>query len=199
MRDVETRWRSLVDAGIAVTSELSLDAVLQRIVEAAAELTGAKYAALGVIDRSGRALERFLTTGIDLETHERIGDLPHGRGILGVLIRDAQPLRLHDLTADPRAVGFPPHHPLMRSFLGRADRAPRRRLREPVPDREGQRRGLQPRGRGARHAARRAGRGRDRERAPVRVGDALAGPARVADRGRQRAGRRDASSARSSS
>jgi two-component system, NarL family, sensor histidine kinase DevS len=115
---VETRWRSLVDAGIAVTSELSLDAVLQRIVEVSAELTGAKYAALGVIDRSGRALERFLTTGVDEETHERIGDLPHGRGILGVLIREARPLRLHDLTADPRGVGFPPHHPLMQSFLG---------------------------------------------------------------------------------
>jgi len=115
---METRWRSLVDAGIAVTSELSLDAVLQRIVETSAELTGAKYAALGVIDRSGRALERFLTTGIDAETHERIGELPHGRGILGVLIHDAHTLRLHDLTADPRAVGFPPHHPLIQSFLG---------------------------------------------------------------------------------
>jgi signal transduction histidine kinase len=115
---VETRWRRLVDAGIAVTSELSLDAVLQKIVEAAAELTGAKYAALGVIDPSGLALERFLTTGVDPETHERIGDLPHGRGILGVLIRDARTLRLHDLTADSRSVGFPPHHPLMQSFLG---------------------------------------------------------------------------------
>jgi signal transduction histidine kinase len=115
---METRWRSLIDAGIAVTSELSLDAVLQKIVESAAELTGSKYAALGVIDRSGLALERFLTTGIDPETHERIGDLPRGRGILGVLIHEARPLRLHDLTADPRAVGFPPHHPLMQSFLG---------------------------------------------------------------------------------
>jgi signal transduction histidine kinase len=115
---VDTRWRSLVDAGIAVTSELSLDAVLQKIVESAAELTAAKYAALGVIDRSGLALERFLTTGIDPETHERIGELPHGRGILGVLIRDSHTLRLHDLTSDPRSVGFPPHHPLMQSFLG---------------------------------------------------------------------------------
>jgi two-component system, NarL family, sensor histidine kinase DevS len=116
---VETRrWRRLIDAGIAVSSELTLDGVLQRIVETAAELTSARYAALGVIDRSGLALERFLTAGIDPETHERIGDLPRGRGILGVLIRDAQPLRLHDLTADPRSVGFPPHHPLMRSFLG---------------------------------------------------------------------------------
>jgi two-component system, NarL family, sensor histidine kinase DevS len=120
IRDVESesRWRRLIETGIAVTSELSLDAVLQRIVEAAAQLTGAKYAALGVIDQSGRALERFLTTGIDAETFDRIGDLPHGRGILGVLIRDARTLRLHDLTTDPRAVGFPPHHPPMRTFLG---------------------------------------------------------------------------------
>jgi signal transduction histidine kinase len=115
---VEARWRRLIETGIAITSELSLDAVLQRIVEASAQLTGAKYAALGVIDRSGRALERFLTTGIDAETHARIGDLPHGRGILGVLIHDAHTLRLHDLTTDPRAVGFPPHHPPMRTFLG---------------------------------------------------------------------------------
>jgi signal transduction histidine kinase len=115
---VEDRWRRLIDTGIAVTSELSLDALLQRIVEAAAQLTGAKYAALGVIDRSGRALERFLTSGIDEETHERIGDLPRGRGILGVLINDAHALRLHDLTSDRRAVGFPPYHPPMRSFLG---------------------------------------------------------------------------------
>jgi two-component system, NarL family, sensor histidine kinase DevS len=112
------RWRRLVDTGIAVSSELSLDVLLQRIVEAAAELTRAKYAALGVIDRSGRGLERFLTTGIDKETHALIGDLPRGHGILGVLIHDAQPLRLHDLMADRRAVGFPPHHPAMRTFLG---------------------------------------------------------------------------------
>jgi signal transduction histidine kinase len=115
---VETRWRSLIESGIAVTSELSLDAVLQKIVESAAALTGAKYAALGVIDSSGRSLERFLTAGVDAETYERIGELPHGRGILGVLIRDARALRLHDLTADRRSVGFPPHHPLMRTFLG---------------------------------------------------------------------------------
>jgi two-component system, NarL family, sensor histidine kinase DevS len=115
---VEDRWRRLIETGIAVTSELTLDALLQRIIEAAAQLTGAKYAALGVIDTSGRGLERFLTTGIDAETQERIGELPHGRGILGVLIHDAQPLRLHDLMADRRAVGFPPHHPPMRTFLG---------------------------------------------------------------------------------
>ena len=115
---MEDRWRRLIETGIAVTSELSLDALLQRLVEAAAQLTGAKYAALGVIDPSGRGLERFLTTGVDAETHERIGELPHGRGILGALIDDAEPLRLHDLMTDPRSVGFPPHHPPMRTFLG---------------------------------------------------------------------------------
>jgi signal transduction histidine kinase len=112
------RLRALVDAGIALSSELSLDALLQRIVETAAQLTGARYAALGVIDRSGSSLERFLTTGIDAETHEAIGDPPRGRGILGVLIREARPLRLHDLADDRRSVGFPRHHPPMRSFLG---------------------------------------------------------------------------------
>jgi signal transduction histidine kinase len=107
-----------VEAGIALNSELSLEAVLQRIAETAATLTGARYAALGVIDRSGQALERFLTTGVDAETRARIGDLPRGRGILGVLIHDATPLRLRNIADDPRSVGFPPNHPPMRSFLG---------------------------------------------------------------------------------
>jgi signal transduction histidine kinase len=112
------RLRVLVDAGIALSSELSLDALLQQLVETAAQLTGARYAALGVIDQTGTGLERFLTTGIDAETHAAIGDLPRGRGILGVLIRDAKPLRLDTIGDDPRSVGFPAHHPPMRSFLG---------------------------------------------------------------------------------
>jgi signal transduction histidine kinase len=112
------RLRTLLETGIAITSELSLDAVLERIVEAAASLTGARYAALGVIDRSGTALERFITTGFDAETIRAIGDPPHGRGILGILIRESRALRLHDLTEDPRAVGFPAGHPAMHSFLG---------------------------------------------------------------------------------
>jgi two-component system, NarL family, sensor histidine kinase DevS len=112
------RLRALVDAGIALSSELSLDALLQQLVETAAQLTGARYAALGVIDQSGAGLERFLTHGIDAETYAAIGDLPRGRGILGVLIRDAKPLRLDDLGDDPRSVGFPEHHPPMRTFLG---------------------------------------------------------------------------------
>ena len=112
------RLRVLVDAGIALSSELSLDALLQRIVETAAELTSARYAALGVIDKPGQGLERFLTTGIDAETHAAIGDLPRGRGILGVLIRESQTLRLHDIADDPRSVGFPRNHPPMKTFLG---------------------------------------------------------------------------------
>jgi signal transduction histidine kinase len=114
----ENRMRALVETGVAITSELSLDALLQRLVEAASELTGARYAALGVIDRSGSELERFLTTGIHAETHAAIGELPRGRGILGVLIREDAPLRLHNLGDDPRSVGFPPNHPPMGTFLG---------------------------------------------------------------------------------
>jgi signal transduction histidine kinase len=110
--------RRLIEAGIALTSELSLDALLQRLVETAAELTEARYVALGVLDPAGAHLERFITTGLDDETRTAIGQLPAGRGILGVLIRDAKPLRLHDLGEDPRSVGFPPNHPPMKSFLG---------------------------------------------------------------------------------
>jgi signal transduction histidine kinase len=114
----ENRYRAVVEAGVAISSELSLDSLLQRVVEKAAELTGARYVALGVIDRSGSRLERFITTGIDAETHAAIGGLPHGRGILGALIRESAPLRLHELSDDPRSVGFPPNHPPMHSFLG---------------------------------------------------------------------------------
>jgi two-component system, NarL family, sensor histidine kinase DevS len=115
---VTDRIRSLLDAGIALTSELSLDALLQNLTETARELTGARYAALGVIDPNRTELERFVTTGLDADTVAGIGDLPRGRGILGVLISDAQPLRLHDIADDPRSVGFPANHPEMRTFLG---------------------------------------------------------------------------------
>src|SRR4249919_2506575 len=114
----EGRLRALFRAGLSVTSELSLDAVLRRLVEAAAELTGAQYAALGVIDANGTELEEFITQGIDDDLRAEIGPLPRGRGILGVLIRDAKPLRLHDLTEDARSAGVPPGHPPMRTFLG---------------------------------------------------------------------------------
>jgi len=111
------RSERLLDAGLVLASELSLPLVLQRIVEVAAELTGAKYGALGVLGPDG-LIEDFITTGISQEARDRIGDPPRGRGILGVLIEEARPLRLADIAADPRAHGFPPHHPPMRSFLG---------------------------------------------------------------------------------
>ena len=118
MASTRDRTRALVEAGIALSSELSLDAVLQKLVETSVTLTDARYGALGVLDPSGQHLERFLTVGVDDETRAAIGDPPAGRGILGVLIREATPLRLHDLTRDPRSVGFPPGHPVMTSFLG---------------------------------------------------------------------------------
>src|SRR3954451_7848049 len=117
-RRSEGRLRALFDASLALNSELSLDALLTKVVESAASLTGARYAALGVLDATGSELERFVTTGIDEETQGTIGDLPRGRGVLGVLIREARPLRLRNLGEDPRSVGFPPGHPPMSTFLG---------------------------------------------------------------------------------
>ena len=112
------RLRGLIDAGIALSSELSLDDLLRKLAETAAALTGARYAALGVIDQAGTGLERFVHTGIDPETVASIGDLPRGRGILGALITDARPLRLESISDDPRSVGFPANHPPMQGFLG---------------------------------------------------------------------------------
>ncbi len=114
----ESRLRALLEASMAIASDLSLESLLQRLVSAAAELTGARYAALGVIDPNGQQLERFVTAGIDDETYRAIGEPPQGRGILGALISEAAPLRLHDLTDDPRSVGFPANHPPMHTFLG---------------------------------------------------------------------------------
>jgi signal transduction histidine kinase len=112
------RMRALVEAGMALASEITLDALLQRLVEISAELTAARYAALGVTNHAGTALDRFITTGIGEELRKTIGDLPRGRGILGLLIHEQQALRLHDLSEHPASVGFPPGHPPMRSFLG---------------------------------------------------------------------------------
>jgi signal transduction histidine kinase len=108
---------ALLEAVLAVGSDLDLQIVLRRITEAALTLADAQYAALGVIGDDGQ-LSQFLTVGIDEEQHARIGALPHGRGILGLLIRDPRPLRLDDLGKDPAAYGFPPNHPPMTTFLG---------------------------------------------------------------------------------
>ena len=108
---------ALLDAVTAMSSDLDLRSVLVRIVEAATALTSARYGALGVVGPDG-LLTEFITTGVDDETHRRIGDLPHGRGILGLLIKEPRPLRMHDLAAHPQSVGFPEHHPPMSTFLG---------------------------------------------------------------------------------
>lgn len=100
-----------------LASELSLPALLQRMVELAAELAEARYAALGVLGAHG-GIEQFITHGISDEARAAIGHIPHGGGILGVLITDAKPLRLKRLQEHPRSVGFPPNHPPMTSFLG---------------------------------------------------------------------------------
>jgi signal transduction histidine kinase len=114
----EERFRRLIDIGSSLLSELDLEEVLKSVVEAARELTGARYAALGVLDRERRELERFINVGIDEATRREIGNLPRGRGVLGELIREPAPLRLHNVDAHPHAYGFPPGHPPMHSFLG---------------------------------------------------------------------------------
>jgi signal transduction histidine kinase len=112
------RDRRLIEAGMVLASELSLDAVLLRIVELAVELTGARYGALGVLAPDGRSIQDFITVGITPEERAALGDPPQGHGLLGVLIRDARPLRIPDISKDPRSVGFPPNHPRMTSLLG---------------------------------------------------------------------------------
>ena len=112
------RLRALIESGIALTGGLELEQVLTRLVRTARSLTDARYGALGVLDEEKRHLSQFITDGMDDATREAIGALPTGRGILGVLIRDARPVRLDDLGSDPRSIGFPDHHPPMHSFLG---------------------------------------------------------------------------------
>jgi signal transduction histidine kinase len=114
----ETRLRRLLDVGRSLLAELDPETVLDRLLDVAEELTGARYAAIGVLDDRREHLERFLTRGIDEETHRAIGDLPRGRGVLGVLIHDPQPLRLSDVGSHPESYGFPLAHPPMHTFLG---------------------------------------------------------------------------------
>ena len=111
------RRDALLEAGLALASELSLSTVLTRIVELACELTSARYGALGVLGRQGTLVD-FITHGLSSPERRRIGPLPSGKGILGLLIHDPRPVRVADISQDPRALGFPPHHPVMKSFLG---------------------------------------------------------------------------------
>jgi signal transduction histidine kinase len=108
----------LLDVGRSLIAELDPEAVLDQLLAVALELTGARYAAIGVLDDSRQQLERFLTRGIDEATHRAIGDLPRGRGVLGVLIREPRALRLADVGAHAESYGFPLAHPPMHSFLG---------------------------------------------------------------------------------
>jgi len=110
--------RRLLAISRSVVAELDLETVLRRVVKEACEITGARYGALGVMNERGDSLARFITTGIDEETHTAIGDLPRGRGVLGVLISDPRPLRLANVGSHPRSYGFPPAHPPMSTFLG---------------------------------------------------------------------------------
>ncbi len=112
------RLESLIEVGRSLVSELDPEVVLRRLLEAARELTAARYAALGILNPARTALERFITLGVDEATQAAIGELPRGRGVLGLLISDPEPLRLRSVEAHPRSYGFPPAHPPMGSFLG---------------------------------------------------------------------------------
>ena len=117
VRSTRDRVHALLEAVLAVGSDLDLQTVLRRITEAASTLAGARYAALGVVGDDAR-LSQFVTVGISDEERARLGSPPSGHGILGILIRDPRPLRLDDLASDPAAYGFPPGHPPMTTFLG---------------------------------------------------------------------------------
>jgi len=117
--DSEEPWiRRLLEVGRALMTELDLGEVLERVLQTAREITGARYAALGILNDDRSELEQFLTAGVDEETHRAIGVLPRGRGVLGALIEDPRPLRLTDVGRHPSSYGFPVGHPVMRSFLG---------------------------------------------------------------------------------
>ncbi len=109
--------RGLVEASVSLTSDLSLDTVLQKVVDVARGQIGARYAALSVLNGDG-GIQRFVTSGITEEEREAIGPIPTGHGLLSVLLYTGTTLRMDDLSKDPRSVGFPPHHPPMKSLLG---------------------------------------------------------------------------------
>jgi len=115
---VRRRFELLLDAGVAIFSEHTLAAVLQRVVDSAREVVGAKYAALGVLSADGKGLSEFVTSGLSDAERAHIGDLPSGRGLLGLVIREPHPIRSADIKHHPQRFGFPPNHPPMQSFLG---------------------------------------------------------------------------------
>lgn len=112
------RLERLITAGLAIFSEHDLEAVLQRVADAARDIVGARYAALGVLNSEGTSFTRLVTSGLSAAARARIGELPRGRGLLGLVIREARPIRTADINRHPERYGFPPHHPPMKSFLG---------------------------------------------------------------------------------
>ncbi len=114
----EPRLRELIDVGRSLVAELDPEVIFRQVLAVASELTGARYAALGVLDEQRQELERFITRGIDDATRGTIGNLPRGRGVLGLLIEQPRPLRLSHVGRHPRSYGFPPGHPPMTNFLG---------------------------------------------------------------------------------
>ena len=115
---VDPASRDVLDVARGVLGDLDVERVLARVLESARELTGARYAAVGVLDESRTALARFITTGVDDSTRRQIGAPPTGHGVLGELIRDPAPLRVANVGEHPRSYGFPAGHPPMESFLG---------------------------------------------------------------------------------
>ncbi|MBO0871291.1 MAG: GAF domain-containing protein [Micromonosporaceae bacterium] len=111
------RLSALLEAVVGIGTDLDLRSTLQRIVAAACRLADAKYGALGIIGPD-RGLVEFITDGVSVQERQRIGEPPHGRGVLGLLIDEPHPVRLKDISEHPRSFGFPPNHPLMKSFLG---------------------------------------------------------------------------------
>lgn len=115
---MRSRFERLLAAGVAISSEHALDDLLQQVVDSARDVVGARYAALGVLGEDGRSLVQFVTSGLSQAERDRIGAVPQGRGLLGLVIREARPIRIRSIAGHPSSYGYPPHHPHMNAFLG---------------------------------------------------------------------------------
>ena len=159
----ETELRRLLEVGRALVSELEVESVLHQVLDTSPELTAARYAALGILDEDKQELERFLFVGVDEQRRRVIGPLPRGHGVLGELIRDPRPLRAGGRGLAPAFLRVPAGAPADDDLPWRAHRDPRRGVRQPLPDREGRRRGVHRERRAARRGAGRVGGDRDRQ------------------------------------
>ena len=136
IHDPATLWRVL-DAVLLIEADLDLSVLLRHVTEEARAMTGARYAALGVLDETRTHLAEFITVGLERDQEEEIGERPTGRGVLGLLVANPEPLRLSHLSAHEESFGFPAGHPPMTSFLGVPDQGARRGLRQPLSHRQG--------------------------------------------------------------